>query len=83
MSCLTLRLPESLHQQLVHLAERERVSINQCIVYLLTRQVTSAYTIRPMIESDIVQQEQNFEALLRNLGQVLPTEIDAILAERD
>jgi hypothetical protein len=83
MSRLTLRLPESLHQQLVHLAEREQVSLNQCIVYLLTRQVTSAYTIQPIAEPDIAQQQQAFEVLLRNLGQVSSIEIDTILAERD
>ena len=83
MSRLTLRLPESLHQQLVGLAEREQVSLNQCIVYLLTRQVTSAYTIQPIVESDIAQQQQNFEVLVRNLGQILPAEVNTILAGRD
>ena len=83
MSRLTLRLPESLHQQLIGLAEREQVSLNQCIVYLLTRQVTSAYTIQPIAKSDIAQQQQDFEALLKNLGQILPAEVKAILADRD
>ena len=41
MSRLTLRLPETLHQQLCHLAEDEGVSLNQYIVYALTRQVAS------------------------------------------
>jgi hypothetical protein len=40
MSRLTLRLPETLHQQLANLAEGEGVSLNQYIVYALTRQTT-------------------------------------------
>ena len=34
MSRLTLRLPETLHQQLANLAEREGISLNQYIVYM-------------------------------------------------
>ena len=46
MSRLTLRLPETLHQQLAKLAEGEGVSLNQYIVYALTRQATLAYGIQ-------------------------------------
>jgi predicted transcriptional regulator len=37
---MTVRLPESLHQQLQQLADLEDVSLNHYIVYALTRQVT-------------------------------------------
>ena len=40
MSRLTLRLPDSLHQQLEQMAETEQISLNQYIVYALTRQLT-------------------------------------------
>jgi len=40
MSHLTLRLPDSLHQQLVARSKTEGVSLNQLIVYLLTRTTT-------------------------------------------
>jgi predicted HicB family RNase H-like nuclease len=43
MSRLTLRLPETLHQQLAHLADSEGVSLNQYIVYALARQTNSPY----------------------------------------
>jgi hypothetical protein len=52
-------------------------------VYLLTRQVTSGYTIHPIAESDVAMQQQAFEALLSRLGQVSPTEVTGILAERN
>ena len=42
MSRLTLRLPESLHRRLAAQAEREGISLNQYIVYSLTRESTLA-----------------------------------------
>lgn len=56
MNRLTLRLPESLHLALVKQAEAEGVSLNQLIVYLLTRMTTA---------TDLDQQRTAFEALLR------------------
>ncbi len=41
MSRLTLRLPESLHRTLVQQAREEGTSLNQTIVYLLTRMTAS------------------------------------------
>ncbi|MFM6040510.1 MAG: toxin-antitoxin system HicB family antitoxin, partial [Sphaerospermopsis kisseleviana] len=41
ISQLTLRLPATLHQHLIKLAETEGISLNQYIVYALTRQVVS------------------------------------------
>ena len=48
MSRLTLRLPDTLHQQLIHLAESEGVSLNQYIVYALTRQSSTNYIVQPI-----------------------------------
>ena len=60
MSRLTLRLPETLHQQLTNLAEGEGVSLNQYIVYALTRQVTLAYSVSSVSEEEIQQQNLSF-----------------------
>lgn len=60
MSRLTLRLPETLHQQLILLADSEGVSLNQYIVYALTRQVTLAYTVQTTPVEEIQQQQQAF-----------------------
>lgn len=79
----TLRLPETLHQQLIHLAEGEGVSLNQYIVYALTRQVALAYAVRTVPEEEIHQQKQDFKLLLRELGQASQTEIEVALAERE
>jgi HicB family len=83
MSRLTLRLPETLHQQLGNLAEREGVSLNQYIVYALTRQVSSPYSVQPISEEDVDQQQRSFNALKKRLGQGSPAQIEEILAERE
>ena len=83
MSRLTLRLPETLHQQLTNLAESEGVSLNQYIVYALTRQVTLAYSVAPVPEEEVEQQKQLFESLLQELGKASASEIQATLAERE
>lgn len=83
MSRLTLRLPGTLHEQLAIMAHREGTSLNQYIVYALTRQVTLAYTVQAVPEQAVSQQQASFTALLQSLGQASFEEIGAALAERD
>ena len=83
MSRLTLRLPETLHQQLTNLAEEEGISLNQYIVYALTRQVTSAYTVQVISEADRQQQQQNFENLIAQLGKADENDIEKVLSQRE
>ncbi len=83
MSRLTLRLPDTLHQELEALAKREQVSLNQYLVYALTRQVTPAYTIVAMPPEVVQQQREQFEALLNNLRAASPAEIAQAMDERE
>jgi predicted HicB family RNase H-like nuclease len=83
MSRLTLRLPETLHRQLETLAKREQTSLNQYIVYALTRQTVEAYTIHEFSEEAIPQQRAAFDSLLKNLGQASSEQIDKALAQRE
>jgi len=83
MSRLTLRLPETLHQQLADLAEGEGVSLNQYIVYALTRQAALAYAIQVVPESEVEQQQQSFRLLIKQLGQASSAEIQSVLATRE
>ena len=83
MSRLTLRLPETLHRQLEAQARREGVSLNQYIVYALSRQLTQDYTVYTVPEEAVAQQQAQFTALLRELGQASPEAISAVLAGRD
>lgn len=82
MSRLTLRLPETLHQQLTHLAEAEGVSLNQYIVYALTRQASSAYSVQVVSVSE-ADQQQAFQRLIEQLGQASSAEVEAALATRE
>ena len=83
MSRLTLRLPETLHQQLAHLAEGEGVSLNQYIVYALTRQAALAHAIQVVPEAEVEQQQQAFQLLVKQLGQASSAEIQSVLATRE
>jgi uncharacterized protein YpbB len=83
MSRLTLRLPDTLHQQLEALAEQEAVSLNQYIVYALTRQATLAYTVQQVPEKAVRDQRAAYNALLQSLGQASAAEIVAVLDERE
>lgn len=83
MSRLTLRLPEMLHQQLADLAEGEGVSLNQYILYVLTRQVTLAHGVQVLPEAEIKQQQQAFELLIKQLGQASSAEVESVLATRE
>lgn len=83
MSRLTLQLPETLHRQLEAQAKREGVSLNQYIVYALSRQLTQSYTVQAVSEATVVQQQAQFTALLRHAGQASPETIRAVLASRE
>lgn len=83
MSRLTVRLPDTLHDQLTALANREGISLNQYIVYALTRQATLAYLVAAAPEGAAAQQRASFTALLESLGQATSEEIETVLAERE
>lgn len=83
MSRLTLRLPETLHQQLEDLAAREAVSLNQYIVYALTRQATLAYTVQSVPAAQVAEQRAAYAALLQSLGETTFGQVAAALAERE
>lgn len=83
MSRLTLRLPETLHQQLVNLAQEEGISLNQYIVYALTRQVSTAYKVETISQVKIDEQQRNFDRLITQLGNADSKEIEAALSERE
>ena len=83
MSRLTLRLPETLHQQLANLAEGEGISLNQYIVYALTRQVTLAYSVAEVPKEEIQKQKLSFQSLIQDLGKASSSEVATALIERE
>jgi acetylornithine deacetylase/succinyl-diaminopimelate desuccinylase-like protein len=83
MGRLTVRLPQTLHDQLVQLAAQEGVSLNQYIIYSLAQQATLAYTVRPERDTMAAQQRAEFAERLRRLGRASFAEVQALLAERE
>ncbi len=83
MSRLTLRLPETLHQQLSHQASQEGVSLNQYIVYALTRQVSQNYVVESVAVETLKQQNTLFQELVNSLGHATPEELQAALGARE
>ena len=83
MGRFTLRLPESLHRELESRARQEGVSLNQYVVYALTRQVSPAYTIQVLPEEAVKEQRERYESLLENLGEPSLEATKAFLAQRE
>jgi hypothetical protein len=83
MSRLTLHLPETLHRHLENLARRAKISLNQYIVYAVTRQATLAYYVQYVAEEDTQQQSAAFAELLESLGRSSLEEAAKILQERE
>jgi hypothetical protein len=52
-------------------------------VYALTRQLTQSYTVQVIPEEAVMQQQSQFDALRRELGQASPEVLSAALSERD
>ncbi|NOZ71951.1 MAG: toxin-antitoxin system HicB family antitoxin [Chloroflexi bacterium] len=82
MSRLTLRLPDSLHRQLKAAARKENVSLNQFIVYALTRQMSS-YEIEEVPADEVKRQEESFYWLLEQLNVGTDEDIRRALEARE
>lgn len=83
MSEYTLQLPETLVQQLEHLAVREGVPLNQYLVYALTKQVAWAYAIQVSTPQQVAQQQRELEGLWQSLSKPSAEQVDALLAKRE
>ncbi len=59
------------------------ISLNQYLVYALTRQVASDYTVVAWPPEAVQQQRQQFEALLQRIRAASPEEIADAMAERE
>ncbi len=78
MSALSLRLPNSLHQQLRELASREGVSINQLISSAVAEKMAALMTADYLEERAERGNRGKFEAVLSKVRDVEPEEIDEL-----
>lgn len=83
MGRFTLRLPETLHKELETRAQQEGVSLNQYVVYALTRQVAASYSVHLLPEENVKEQKGRYEALLDRLGRPSLAATEQFLQERD
>ena len=83
MAQLTLELPDTLHHQLEGLAQHEGVQLTHYILYILTRQVDSVYTVQVVPEDVVAEQEANYLALRQQWGKASPQQVEEVLAKRE
>jgi hypothetical protein len=78
MSAISVRLPESLHDAVRELAERENVSINQFIALALTEKISALMTEEYLAERAKRGSRAKFDAVLAKVPDVPPDEQDKL-----
>lgn len=78
MGALSLRLPESLHQKLGELAEREGISINQLITSAVAEKMSALMTEEYLATRAKRASRRKFEAALAKVPDVEPEEFDRL-----
>jgi uncharacterized protein (DUF1778 family) len=67
MSALTIRLPESLHQNIKELARREGISVNQFIASAAAEKMASVLTIDYLRREAALGRREEFERFLTSV----------------
>ena len=78
MSTLSLRLPESLHNQLRRLAKHEGISINQIVASAAAERVAALMTEQYLEERARRGSREKFRAVLARVPDVPPLPEDAL-----
>lgn len=78
MSSISLRLPESLHEQARELAEREGVSINSLIATALAEKMSALLTVEYLQARAARGSRAKFDRVLGKVPSVAPDEGDAL-----
>ena len=78
MSTLSLRLPESLHNQLRRLAKREGISINQLVASAAAEKVAALMTEQYLEERARRGSRERFRDVLARIPDVPPLPEDAL-----
>jgi hypothetical protein len=77
MAQLLIELPDTLHYQL------EGVQLNQYVLYILTHQANSVYTVQVIPEEAVTHQESAYLALRQQWGKASPSQVEEVLAKRE
>ena len=82
MSSLSLRLPESLHQKVRELAERDDISINQFIATAVAEKAASLVTVDYLETRGRRASARSFDRILARVPDVPPAPGDELPARR-
>lgn len=78
MSTISLRLPNSLHDAVRELAERDHISINQFIALALSEKISALITDEYLKERARRGSRQNFEHAMSRVIDDEPNEADKL-----
>ena len=78
MSTLSLRLPNSLHEQIRKLAKREGISINQFIASATAEKMTALLTEEYLNKRAHRSSREKFQAVLDKVPDVEPENYDRL-----
>ena len=78
MSTISLRLPNSLHEQVRELAKRESISINQLITLALAEKVSALMTEDYMMERARRGDRSKFKQAMSRVADGEPEECDTL-----
>ena len=78
MSTLSLRLPNSLHEQIRQLAKREGISINQFIASATAEKMTALLTEEYLSKRANRASQKKFKAILKKVPDVEPENYDKL-----
>ena len=76
MSTMSLRLPDSLHEELRRLAEQEGISINQLVASAAAEKISALRTASYLKGRARKGSRKEFEAILALIPDVPPSEED-------
>lgn len=83
MSVVTLELPDTLLENIKAQAGKAQVSLEQYIVFTLSRLSTPAYEVKVATANEFREQEIKFAALRQSLGKPDIEAAKRVLAERE
>lgn len=78
MSTMTVRLPESLHDQLKDLAKAEGISINQFLVVAAAEKMSALKTVEFLESEAKLASRKGFQSVLSKVPDVQPDEADRL-----
>lgn len=78
MSTISLRLPESLHQQARQLAQQENISINQLVATALAEKMSALMTETYLEQRATRASREKFEAALGKVPGIAPDDQDKL-----